>query len=176
MATPASGIKPVTHGRDPAAGSDRRLRIEDILKLMVVDGLIPVAEADKLARVRTRQYEHPLELIAAQKLKATKAPNAPLTLEWLVEWHRTIGFHWVNRTAPSALTTETRAKAPSALAPLPYPCRRLCFTISIACALIFLRNVFRFSPNRSAALIWLPPQALSAIAISGASTRSITRW
>jgi hypothetical protein len=31
---------------------DRRLRLEDILKLMVVDGLVPAADADKLARAR----------------------------------------------------------------------------------------------------------------------------
>jgi general secretion pathway protein E len=86
MATPVSTVKAVPPSRDPSAGADRRLRIEDILKLMVIDGLIPAAEADKLARVRTRQYEHPLELIAAQKLKSTKAPNPNLTLEWLVEW------------------------------------------------------------------------------------------
>src|SRR6185312_7055766 len=86
MATPAPGIKPAPPARDPAAGGDRRLRIEDILKLMVADGLIPVAEADKLARVRTRQYEHPLELIAAQKLKAVRDPQPSMTLEWLVEW------------------------------------------------------------------------------------------
>jgi general secretion pathway protein E len=86
MATPVSTVKAAPPSRDPSAGADRRLRIEDILKLMVIDGLIPAAEADKLARVRTRQYEHPLELIAAQKLKSTKAPNPNLTLEWLVEW------------------------------------------------------------------------------------------
>lgn len=57
----------------------------------------------------------------------------------------------------------------------PYPRRLLCLTISILCVRIFLRSVLRFSPSRSAALIWLPPQALSAMAISGASTLSITR-
>jgi general secretion pathway protein E len=86
MATPVSTAKPAAPGRDSGMAADRRLRIEDILKLMVVDGLIQGAEADKLARVRTRQYEHPLELIAAQKLKSAKAPNPSLTLEWLVEW------------------------------------------------------------------------------------------
>ncbi len=86
MVTPHSSTKSAAHSRDPSTGTDRRLRIEDILKLMVIDGLIPAAEAEKLARVRTRQYEHPLELIAAQKLKSNKAPHPMLTLEWLVEW------------------------------------------------------------------------------------------
>ncbi|MEO8974196.1 MAG: type II/IV secretion system protein, partial [Casimicrobiaceae bacterium] len=86
MATPASTVKPAAPARSAPADSDRRLRIEDVLKLLVIDGHIPAAEADKLARVRTRQYEHPLELIAAQKLKSIKTPGPNLTLEWLVEW------------------------------------------------------------------------------------------
>ncbi len=81
-ATPAKS----TASRDPSAEGDRRLRIEDILKLLVIDGHVAAPEADKLAKVRTRQYEHPLELIAAQKWKSAKAPNPSLTLEWLVEW------------------------------------------------------------------------------------------
>ena len=56
MATPASGIKPAPV-RDSA---DRRLRLEDILKLMVSDGLVPAAEADRVARSRTQRFEHPL--------------------------------------------------------------------------------------------------------------------
>jgi len=32
------------------AATDRKLRLEDILKLMVADGLIPAAEAERLAR------------------------------------------------------------------------------------------------------------------------------
>ena len=57
-----------------------------------------------------------------------------------------------------------------------YPWRRDCLTISIEWARIFLRSVLRLRPSRSAARIWLPPQALRAMAISGASTRSSTRW
>ncbi|HET9338388.1 MAG TPA: ATPase, T2SS/T4P/T4SS family [Casimicrobiaceae bacterium] len=85
MATPLTGARP-SASRDPAAGGDRRLRLDDILKLMVADGLVARAEADKLARARTRQYDHPLELVAAQHWKSPKTGNAALTLEWLVEW------------------------------------------------------------------------------------------
>ncbi len=56
------------------------------------------------------------------------------------------------------------------------PLRRLCLTISIECARIFLRSVLRLSPSSSEALIWLPPQAFSTMAINGASTLSSTRW
>ena len=98
MATPASNVKPTTPAADgtpPAAGAppgrpgkpaDRRLRAADVLKLMVADGLVPQAEADRVAQSRTHQYEHPLELIAAQKWRSAKPPGRLLTLETLVEW------------------------------------------------------------------------------------------
>ena len=85
MATPATGSRSAA-ARDPAASGDRRLRLDDILKLMSVDGLVPRADAEKLARARTRQYEHPLELVAAQHWKSARPPHHALTLEWLVEW------------------------------------------------------------------------------------------
>ena len=53
---------------------------------MVADGLVPQAEADRVAQSRTHQYEHPLELIAAQKWRSAKPPGSLLTLETLVEW------------------------------------------------------------------------------------------
>ncbi len=82
MADPATGVKPKS-ARETA---DRRLRIEDILKLLAMDGLVPAAEADRVARSRTQRFEHPLELIADQKWKSAKPPHASMTLEWLVEW------------------------------------------------------------------------------------------
>ena len=85
MATPLTGTRPPA-SRDPSASGDRRLRLDDILKLMAADGLVPRADADRVARAKTRQYEHPLELIAAQHWKSAKAPHVPLTLDWLVEW------------------------------------------------------------------------------------------
>jgi general secretion pathway protein E len=76
--------------RPPSApalhANDRRLRLEDILKLMVADGLVSAADADKLARHRGSRGDHPLEFIAAQKWKALASPHATLTLDWLVEW------------------------------------------------------------------------------------------
>ena len=69
-----------------ARAIDRRLRLDDILKLMVADGLVAAADADHLARSRTQRFDHPLELIADQKWRSP-GPNHPLmTLEWLVEW------------------------------------------------------------------------------------------
>ena len=81
---PSAGAAPVRGAR--AAMSDRRLRLEDVLKLMVADGLILPADAERIARSRTQRFEHPLELIAEQKLKSLKPPHKALALELLVEW------------------------------------------------------------------------------------------
>jgi len=79
---PAAPGKPASGGALP----DRRLRLDDILKLMVADGLILPADAERVARSRTQRFEHPLELIADNKLKALKPPHKTLLLEPLVEW------------------------------------------------------------------------------------------
>jgi len=80
-AAPADGAAART-----ARTQDRRLRLEDILKLMVAEGLVTAADADRLARSRTHRFEHPLEMIADQKWRSLLPPRALMTLEWLVEW------------------------------------------------------------------------------------------
>jgi len=70
----------------PTRAPDRRLRLEDILKLMVADGLVTAADADRLSRSRTQRFDHPLELIADQKWRSLLPPRPLLTLETLVEW------------------------------------------------------------------------------------------
>ena len=84
-------VKPQAPAAAPASahgskGTDRRLRLDDILKFMVMDGLVPPADAEHLGRSRTKQYEHPLELIAAQRWKSAKTPHKLMTIDWLVEW------------------------------------------------------------------------------------------
>src|SRR5947199_2416814 len=87
MATPVTGaIPPPTAASPRAATPDRRLRLDDVLKLMVADGLVGGIDADKLARSRTMRFDHPLEAIADQKWKSLQAPHKLMTLEWLVEW------------------------------------------------------------------------------------------
>jgi general secretion pathway protein E len=78
----AAPAKPPSGGALP----DRRLRLDDILKLMVADGLILPADAERVARSRTQRFEHPLELIAENKFKSLKPPHKTLLLEPLVEW------------------------------------------------------------------------------------------
>ena len=80
---PDAPAKPAASG---GALPDRRLRLDDILKLMVADGLILPADAERVARSRTQRFEHPLELIADNKLKSLKPPHKTLVLESLVEW------------------------------------------------------------------------------------------
>jgi len=68
------------------AGQDRRLRLDDILRLLVADGLILPADAERIGRTRTQRFEHPLELVAEQRLKSLAPPHKTLALEPLVEW------------------------------------------------------------------------------------------
>src|SRR4030095_13680098 len=88
---PAPGGPPpapqaTTAEKRAARPPDRRLRLEDGLKLMVADGPRTAADAEHLGRSRTKQYDHPLELVAAQKWKSAKPPHKLLTVEYLVEW------------------------------------------------------------------------------------------
>ena len=89
MATPAPTVKPTDEPKPsakPPKQPDKRLKLEDVLKLMVADGLITTAQSELVARSRTKQYDHPLQLIAAQQWKSVKAPHRLMILEWLVEW------------------------------------------------------------------------------------------
>jgi general secretion pathway protein E len=85
MATPVTHAAPSAPGARSAT-SDKRLRLDDILKLMVADGLVAAGEADKLAKGRTLRFEHPLEAVADQRWKSAQPPHKMMTLEWLVEW------------------------------------------------------------------------------------------
>jgi general secretion pathway protein E len=87
-AAPPAGPEPAggRANRPPDRPADRRLRLDDILKLMVADGLVPAADAEKLRSSRTHRFEHPLEMIADQKWRAPEGTRPLMTLEWLVEW------------------------------------------------------------------------------------------
>ncbi|MEP7276187.1 MAG: GspE/PulE family protein [Betaproteobacteria bacterium] len=54
--------------------------------MMIADGLVERADADKLARSRTQRFEHPLEAIANERWKSLQPPNKTMSLDWLVEW------------------------------------------------------------------------------------------
>jgi len=85
---PPAPTPPVSAKTPPSSrplSGDRWLKLEDILTLMVADGLVPQADAESLQRRRLR-YDHPLELIAEQQWRSLKPPRRLLTLEALVEW------------------------------------------------------------------------------------------
>src|SRR5947207_11307997 len=86
--TPSAPPGPTAEGAksQTAKAPDRRLRLEDILKLMVADGLVSTAHAEKLARSRTQRFETPLELISDQKWHSLAPPRKVITLDALVEW------------------------------------------------------------------------------------------
>ena len=93
MASVKPASTPAAAPAAPAEGAaraqrvqDRRLRLDDILKLMVADGLVSAADADRLSRSRTHRFEHPLEMIADQKWRSLAPPRPLMILEWLVEW------------------------------------------------------------------------------------------
>src|SRR5260221_879966 len=91
MATPTGHSTAAVSTAPPApthAGrrQDRRLRLDEILDLMVGDGLVAAVDAEKFARLRSTRVEHPLELIADQKWKSLIPPHRVLALEGLVEW------------------------------------------------------------------------------------------
>ncbi|MDR0247262.1 MAG: Flp pilus assembly complex ATPase component TadA [Burkholderiales bacterium] len=65
---------------------DRRLRLNDILKLMVADGLIKMDDAMKLVKTKAMRFGEPLERIAMQQWKSLPPPHRELTVDALVEW------------------------------------------------------------------------------------------
>ena len=74
-------------GLDPK-GTERRLTIVDLIDWLVEDKMVSVEDGDKLKKERRyfRGSQHPLSVIADQKLKSAKPPHKPLTLEPLTEW------------------------------------------------------------------------------------------
>src|SRR5258708_25703344 len=62
-----------------ARTTDRRLRVEDILKLMVADPLVTAAHADPLPPSPTPPFDPPLGLIPRPKWRSPRAPPPPTT-------------------------------------------------------------------------------------------------
>jgi general secretion pathway protein E len=86
MTSSPATTAPAAASAAPSQRQDQRLRLDDILKLLIADDLVAAADAEKLARSRSSRVEHPLEMIAEQKWKSLVPPHRILALEWLVEW------------------------------------------------------------------------------------------
>jgi general secretion pathway protein E len=86
MNTPATSLPAVNSSEATKKGRGRALRLEEILTLLVADGLVTSADADSLARTPARHAQHPLEIIAERNWHSATGPRRQLTLDWLVEW------------------------------------------------------------------------------------------
>ena len=67
---------------------ERRVSLGELLDVLVLDGMVAMADADKLRADRRLQKatEHPLTMIADQKWKSLLPPHKLLTLDALAEW------------------------------------------------------------------------------------------
>jgi general secretion pathway protein E len=68
--------------------TERRLTIVELVDWLVEDKMLSVEDAEKLKKERRyfRGAQHPLSVIADQKLKSALPPHKPLLLEPLTEW------------------------------------------------------------------------------------------
>src|SRR4051812_18852464 len=86
-ATAATSAAPTVPVRQASRRPDRRLQLEDVLKLMQADGLIAAEQGEELLRSgRYGRENHPLVQIANLKLHNRQPPHRVLHLEWLTEW------------------------------------------------------------------------------------------
>ncbi|MGH8766353.1 MAG: hypothetical protein ACRET8_11610, partial [Burkholderiales bacterium] len=83
-------------GNEPT-GAERRLTISDLLDWMLEDKLIAVDDAERVKKERRyyRGAQHPLVIIADQKVKSTQPPHKLLSLDKLTEWlARRVGLEY----------------------------------------------------------------------------------
>src|SRR5262245_52225197 len=74
-------------GSAPQRRPDRRLQLDDVVKLMLADGLITSEQGDDVVRSgRHGRDQHPVVVIANHKLHNRRPPHRILHLEWLTEW------------------------------------------------------------------------------------------
>jgi len=68
--------------------TEHKLKLAEVLEMMVVDGIVGKAEAEPLIAERRmhRHDAHPLVVIAEKHWKSQQAPHRILTLEALTEW------------------------------------------------------------------------------------------
>jgi len=65
---------------------ERKLALGELLHWLVEDGMVPAADAEKLARNRKADHTHPLVVIGEQKWRNLLPPGKPLSVEFLTEW------------------------------------------------------------------------------------------
>lgn len=65
-----------------------RIKLGDVLRMLINDGVLEKAQAEKLYKDRRLDSSnlHPLVVIGEQKWKSFKPPHNAITLEWLSSW------------------------------------------------------------------------------------------
>jgi general secretion pathway protein E len=73
---------------DDSNGTEHRLSISELVDWMVEDKLIAADDAERVKKERRyyRGTQHPLVIIADQKVKSTQPPHKLLSLDKLTEW------------------------------------------------------------------------------------------
>ncbi|GAB4123916.1 MAG: GspE/PulE family protein [Sideroxydans sp.] len=73
-----------SHSKSP----EHKLQLQEVLSLLVMDGLTTQAQADALLADHRlhRRDAHPLQIIADKGWKSQQTPHRPLTLDALSEW------------------------------------------------------------------------------------------
>ena len=76
------------HHSPSAPSNEHTLTLGEILDRLVVDGMVPFVEAERLKRERRyfRGDMHPLVMVAEQKWKSLLPPGKMLTVDALTEW------------------------------------------------------------------------------------------
>ena len=69
-----------------AKSLQHKLTLGEVLQMLVQDGMVLPAEAEKLARNRKSDRSHPLEVIAGQNWGNLLPPGKTLSVESLTEW------------------------------------------------------------------------------------------
>jgi len=88
MASSSSSVKVAAKPAQPQRQLDRRLNLDEILRDLVIDGLIPQDAADGLLATKAlrRGDTHPLVVVAEQKWKDPNHSRRILDLNTLTEW------------------------------------------------------------------------------------------
>jgi len=66
--------------------SQHKLSLSEVLESLVQDGMVKVADAEKLEKNRKADRSHPFEVIGSQNWRNSSPPNNILKQEYLTEW------------------------------------------------------------------------------------------
>ncbi len=75
----------------------RKLTLDELLGLLLANGMVAPVDAEKLAKNRKADRSHPLVMVSQQKWHNAQPPGKLLTIEFLTEWLATqIGMPYIH--------------------------------------------------------------------------------